>query len=739
LEITDYRLVDGQSPSPASTLIASILLTSYNFRFGDGPKRGGYMQRLASSYRFVGFFALLTTLILALASCGGGSSSSSSSSSAGNTLVIIPSKTSNPVTSISLNFGDVTGVFADLRNSSGTSVTLGTITWTTDAPTAAGVTINGAVCGDATTKTTCICGGQWQNTNVDCIAPSATTTATITATASTGETASIKVFVHPRVARVNITTPSTTDCTSSTGTVQLTAQALDSNGNPITVGNDATAFNWFSGDASIATVNSNGLVTAASPGKGSIFVTVQNQTSSAYPFNTCAVKSISAHVTGVTDTSFTADASTTKALVADVVDTKGKTITVSSSRLTWASNRAGLVAVDQTGSATTTGAGRAGIVVSCSPPQCNSGLTSVFSNLVTANVNGTRSTQVLAANSSGTSLVPIDTSTNTAGTAITLPFNPNSLVYAPNGAKAYLGSASNLMVYDPTASTVTSLSNLPGTVQAVSNNGQYVVVFENSTNNVTVYDATSNIIRDRFSVAGVPNPCKTATFDKCPHASFTPDNQTTFVVGGPNLYVSNPNASLKTIPLGTTGNDIAVSAQGSFAFVANSDSTVVPFATCNNSKVPANVATTTAAAQRIFSSIDGTAIYAIAPPNLNIISPTTNAVGCVPSLIDPLSSVDLGQGAFNVQQPILSTRGDRLYFITGGNNVVLYDTASNAGSVINLAASANGLSGGLTSDGKSLYVGGSDNTIHRLDTSTNTDAGQTSVSFTPDLVAVRPL
>jgi hypothetical protein len=301
-----------------------------------------------------------------------------------------------------------------------------------------------------------------------------------------------------------------------------------------------------------------------------------------------------------------------------------------------------------------------------------------------------------------------------------------------------MGSASNLMVYDAATSSVTSLSNLPGTVQAVSNNAQYVIVFENSTNNVTVYDATNNVIQDRFAVAGIPNPCKTATSDKCPHASFTPDNRTSLIVAGPNLYVSNSNASLKTFPLGMTGNDIAVSAQGSFAFVANSDSTIVPYATCSNSKVPAGVVTTSAAAQRIFSSIDGTAIYALAPPNLNIISPTTNAVGCVPSLTDPLSSVDLGQGAFNAQQVLVSTRGNRLYFITGGNNIVLYDSGTNAGSAISLASSANALSGGITADGGNLYVGGSDNTIHRIDTSTNTDAGQVSVSFTPDLVAVRP-
>jgi hypothetical protein len=697
------------------------------------------MQRLASSYRFLVPPVLFLALIFGLTSCGGGSSSSSSSSgSTGNTLVIIPSNGANAVSSVSVNFGDVVGIHAQLRDSSGNAITSGTITWATDSPTVAGVTINGAFCGDATTTTTCICGGQWQNSNVDCVPPPTTSTANVTATAATGETATVKVFVHPQVARVAITTPSTSDCISSTGTLQLAAQAYDSNGNPVTIGSDATAFTWFSGDSSIASVNANGLVTAANPGMGNLFVTTGIQTSSAYPFTTCGVKSISVHLSGSADTSFTANTATSQILAADVVDTKNKSITVTGSRLIWSSNVGGIVTVDQSGNVTASGAGRSGIVVSCSPSGCNTGLTSVFSNLFTANVNGTSATQVLAASSSGTSIIPIDTTTNTAGTAITLPFNPNSLVYSQDGTKAYMGSASNLMVYDPNASTVTSLSNLPGTIQGVSNNAQYVVVFDNATNAVAVYNATGNVIQDSFSVAGIPNPCKTATFDKCPHVSFTPDNQTTFVVAGSDLYISSPRASLKTIPLGTTANDVAVSSQGSFVFVANSDSTVVPFATCNNSKVPSNVVSTNGAAQHIFSSIDGSAIYGLAPPILNIISPTTNAVGCVPSLTDPLSSVDLGQGAFTAQQTLVSTRGDRLYFITGGNNIVLYDTASNAGSAISLAAGANALSGGLTADGNTLYVGGSDNNVHRIDTTTNTDAQQISIGFTPDLVAVQP-
>ncbi len=698
------------------------------------------MQRLASLCRSLLLPVLIAIFVIGLTSCGGGGGSSSGGSGSTNTLVIIPTGGSVKVSSLAVPFGDVVGAHVQLQDSTGTAVNItGSVTWTTGSSTIAGVTQNGALCSsDSSTQTTCICGGQWQNSNVDCIPPSATSTTTITATLSSGETATINVLVHPRVSRIEITTPPTTDCTSSTGTLQLAARAVDANGNSINL--DSSAFTWFSSDSSISSVDTNGLVTAANPGKNNIYAQVRNTTSSPYAFATCAVKSLNLHLLNSTDTSYTVGKATTQTLAVDVTDTKGKTISISGARLTYSSNVSGVVSVDQNGLASNLDAGSAGIVVSCAPSNCNTGYNSVFSNVVTANVNGTGTPQVLVANSAGTSLQPFDTSTSppTAGTALTLPYTPNSLIYANSGTKAFLGSGTTLMVYDPNASTVTSISNLPGTVQAVSANAQFLVIYDSTQNAVTIYNVTSNSVRDRFVVTGVPNPCKTATSDLCPQASFTPDNQTVYVVAGPNLYVSTGSSTLKTIPLGTAANDVAVTAQGSFAFVANGDATIVPYATCNNSKISGNTVTATGPVQKILSAVDGSTLYGVAPPSLNIISPATNAVGCVPSLTDPLSSVDLGQGAFNIRQVLRSTPGNRLYVVTGGNSIVGYDKGSNAGFAIGLSASANGLSGGLTPDGSKIYVGGSDNRIHIIDTSTNAETGTMSVSFTPDLVAVRP-
>ena len=696
------------------------------------------MQRLASSGKCLLLPVFIAIFVVGLTSCGGGGGSSSGGGGSTNTLVIIPTGGTTKVSNLSVPFGDVVGAHVQLQDSTGAAVTIGgSVTWTTGSSTIAGVTANGALCSnDSTTQTTCICGGQWQNSNVDCIPPSTTSTTTLTATLSSGETATVNVLVHPRVSRIEITTPITTDCTSSTGTLQLAARAVDANGNAINL--DSSAFNWFSSDSSIAGVDANGLITAANPGKNNIYAQVRNTTSSPYAFATCAVKSLSLHLLNSTDTSYTVDKATTQTLAIDVTDTKGKSISISGARLNYSSNVKGIVSVDQNGLASNIAPGSAGIVVSCAPSTCNTGYNSVFSNVVTANVNGTGTPQVLVANSAGTSLVPIDTSTNTVGTALTLPYTPNSLVYANTGTKAYLGSGTTLMAYDPNASTITSISNLPGTVQAVSNDAQLVVIYDSTQNTVSVFNASSSSVRDRFTVTGVPNPCKTATSDLCPHASFTPDSQTAYIVAGSNLYVSTPSSTLKTIPLGTAANDVAVTAQGSFVFVANADASVVPYATCNNSKISGNTVTASAALQRILSSVDGSTLYGIAPPNLNIIAPSTNAVGCVPSLTDPLSSVDLGQGAFNVQQMLRSTRGDRLYFLTGGNTIVGYDKGTNAGFAIGLSGSANGLSGGVTSDGSKVYVGGSDNLVHIVDATTKAETGTVTVSFTPDLVAVRP-
>ncbi len=90
--------------------------------------------------------------------------------------------------------------------------------------------------------------------------------------------------------------------------------------------------------------------------------------------------------------------------------------------------------------------GTASITATCSYPDCNINVPAQYSlNVVTATVSGNSTANVYAASTKSTTLIPISTSTNTAGTAITLPYLPNSIIIDPAGNNLYLGSSSGLM------------------------------------------------------------------------------------------------------------------------------------------------------------------------------------------------------------------------------------------------------------------------------------------------------
>jgi hypothetical protein len=58
---------------------------------------------------------------------------------------------------------------------------------------------------------------------------------------------------------------------------------------------------------------------------------------------------------------------------------------------------------------------------------------------------------------------------------------------------------------------------------------------------------------------------------------------------------------------------------------------------------------------------------------------------------------------------------------------------------IAVANNATLFTGAATPDSISVYVGGSDNAVHRIDVASGTDAQQIGgLSFTPDLVAIKP-
>ncbi|MBZ5568973.1 MAG: Ig-like domain-containing protein [Acidobacteriia bacterium] len=394
--------------------------------------------------------AVLLVLMIALAGCGGGSSSSSANTPSSITV--------NPAV-LSLNLGDVAAASGTVVNSSGSPITnFPTITFSSSNTAVATVSSAGAVCA-----------GKWDTNFIVCdttgFQPG---TANITLT-SGAITATIPVYTHLHVDRVT-TSPAVVDCVSSGQTQQMSAKAF-SNGVDIT--SSVGPFSWSTLSVDVDTIDANGLVTAKTPGEGGIVATVANVKSVVATWITCPVQSINVHLASGPDTTFSLGAAgNTVNLTADLVDKHGNSI---SAPLSWSSSRASVANVNSAALVTAVGPGTVGITASCAG-SCNVNLSSVYSNVVKGTVGGTSATTIYAGGTGSTSLVPIDSTSNAAGTAITLPSTPNSFLFNAIGTTGYLGSSGGLMALDSSTNTVTQNVGITGAVVAVSPDSNRVIV-----------------------------------------------------------------------------------------------------------------------------------------------------------------------------------------------------------------------------------------------------------------------
>jgi uncharacterized protein YjdB len=653
-------------------------------------RRGGYMRQAV----------LLPILIFAFlwsAGCGG---HSSSSSTAPASIQVAPAI-------LSLNQGDVQGLNATVLDANGAAATNPkTITFSSSNPAVATVS----------PTTGAVCGGVWDGQYVGC-APGQVGTATITALSS-GVTGTMTVYVHKKVDRVVITTP-TGVCKSVGQTLQLAAAAFS---NGVDVTSTVGPFNWGSNQTSIATVDANGVLTAVAPGAGSIFASVSNVASVPTTYTTCAVKSIHVHVSGGSASLFTlASTGATQALAADVVDTAGTTITPT---LTWVSANTGVATVDSNGTVTSITPGTTSVLAECSGA-CNVGLPPVYSDVAVAKVSGTNATTVYATGTGSTQLVPIDSGTHAAGTQIALPSQPNSFLFAPQPSKAYLGSSGGLITLDAVGNTVTQNTAFPGKAIAVSPDGNRVLI------------ADANAVYSVFSGASVTTD--TLPISGATAAAFVPDNNRAFIIAGTNMYVYTPGSTnLALVSLSAAAKDVKVIPSAAFVFVANGvTNSIVAKANCDFS----GAGTFNAPGTPFFlgSTPDASKILAADSPGIDVITRSSLAQpGCPPPLAATLTSADFGQGAFTPRQMIVTSDGSAAYIVSNLPSVLAYNVNTGATSTIPLANGASGLSISATLDGTQIYVGGSDNNIHRIDPVAGADVQQIPVAFTPDLVAVRP-
>ncbi len=673
--------------------------------------------------QFAAFPIVLLCAVVLLSGCG-----HDSSNKAGPPAKIL--LTATPAASLSV--GGPATVVATVQDSNGNTVVNPKVTFassntglaTLSNPTPA----SSDAAGEATSMGVALCAGTWNSSFNVCAPPAQGGTSDITATTGSITSDPLRVYVHPHIDKL-VVSPGSVDCISATQTQQMTAQALSNSQGDIT--SIAGPITWTASNSAVLTIDANGLATAQAPGAAQLVASIAssdvpgsgssaNTVSMAIRFVTCPVASISLHVKDAADTSFTLDQGQTQTLVADVVDSKGASITPT---LNWFNSQPAVLTVTSASAVSTVAAGTSSIVTQCAGSTCNIGLSPIFSNVVTGSVNGTSSTTVYATGTGTTSLVPIDSTNNTAGTAITLPSTPDSMRANANGSKLYLGNSTAIMVVDTASNTVGTIASTPGTVLAVSPDGNRLLIFNGANNTLSLINTSGTALAS-------------VTTSTTPRGDFSVDSSTAYAVAGSNLYVLTSSGA-STISLSAPANDVSVTDQGSLYYLAGGvNLAVTARATCNNQQL--SPAPTVSTPTLIASLPNAAQVLAVDVPNLEVIASATNGAGCPPSAPNTTTTIDFGQGSFTPQQIIVLPNSSQAYVTSNLGSLLVYDATAGTVSAIPLAGGAQAFTGGATLDSKTVYVGAADNAVHVINTASGSDSNQISLSFKPDLVVVRP-
>lgn len=679
--------------------------------------------------------ALLAVAAAVLGSCGGHSSSTP----------VTPKTISVSPTSFSLQHGDVVQLSSIQVLDSNNNVISPTPTSTFSSSNTSVVTVSsaGLICAGVFDASNVVC--QTKDSNGNLLADGA---ANVIVT-SDGLTATVPVFVHAHVNNISVSGPTNPPvCASQNQTEQFTAKAF-SGGNDIT--STVGPFTWRTGSAVIATVDANGIATSKSPGATTVVAAVGNATGTPALFLACPPKNISLVVTGGTQTSFNVATGTAQSVTATVTDILGQPI--AGIPLTFGSFTSTAAAVSAGGAITTPGAGVSTIVASCTPPTCNAaagpevnfngtgvGL-AVYSNPVAATVTGTTSTSVYVTGptnpdgSANTSLIPIDVTANTAGTAITLPFAANSMVFNNAGTKAFLGSAGGLIELDPTATTpvTASVSSVTGKVLAVSPDSVKVIVSDVSLSKVFVFDTSANT-QENFDEPNVN------------FASFDGDSSKAYLTNGTSVFVYSPKAGLRT--LSQAGDGAAFTPQEAVAYIGGA--AITALAACNDNKVD----TAVGAVNLLAPTPDGTHMIGLGTAGwIDLKYMVDNSNGCPPTASNTEVTAAL-QPFVTAPSQIVVAPDDSNAYVTGytsntppATSIPFYHLADGTTGAVTLSGAGGPiLAGSITPDGHSLYVGvgangGAGPQVHRIDLTPATgpaDATQVNVNFNPTVVVVRP-
>lgn len=704
------------------------------------------MRRKSRGWRWA-FFVLIVS-VLFLNACGGNKPTNTVGPPATVTL------TAAGQTTVSLTTGDVFQLTISIKDAQNRDVFSVPPTFTTTNP--AVQVSNGGV----------LCAGTWDSLTTPIVCTPATVgpggaPTNVTATAGGITSAAVNVFVHQKIDRIVIdAVPSPAPaCVAQGGTGQFKATARNKAGDDITAsvgqinwqltaGQVATASTVTTGPAASGGGTDPITLTAKLPGKTQVIASANNLAgqvnSETATFIECPIARID--VTPAPPITLSG-AAATQQMTATAIDTTGATVATTggttdnpAATLTWVTTPTAVATVSGTGLVTGQFAGTSGLVAACIPNTCNINLEPVSSDVVPITVSGTSSTTAYAVAVDGTTLVPINTSNNTLGTAINLPANQkkNSMVFSSNGARLFVGTDGGMLIIDANANTIASnITNAPGKVLAVSPDGNQALVADAGGGIVRLFNGTANTVT-AFFVANAST------------AAYTLDGSKVYILGGDSsdnhnkLFVQLGSNAPSVFTLPGNSNDLTLLASGSAAFIANGNNSRV--LVCNNSI--ANGPTGTPKLVR--STPDGKQILTANDTNIAAFDVTvTPAGGSAPSACPTVGESALAPhtiGSSAAPDQLLITPDSTKAFVTSrarAGAIVAYDVGANAAagspSTVTLTGGTAGTTtGGITPDSKFLYVGGTDNKIHVIDITAGTDTAQIDLTFTPDFVAMRP-
>ncbi len=614
------------------------------------------------------------------------------------------------------------------------------------------------------------------------------------------------------------TYPSATNCVSANNSVRYFATAYDAGGNVIPNCADGIVtgcvndldYSWSTSNSTVAFAGEYGGVGARNSGVANIYAELNGTLSVPLAFASCPPAGIVLASSAYTKTGPVAPFSTADLTglnnggqvyftTIEMVDANGNQLPTSlmdNLTLSWLSsdplNGSFAQVIPLTARFEASTSGRTLLSASCTPSNnCNSAeanfvspsgqvVTSeqagfgypVYSNVVGATIQGTTASTVLVTGTTFADgvtptheLLAYDSESLGLTHTVALANIPNSLVVAPNGAIAYVGSDAGLMVVNLTSyesGTMTfpivgglNTDVITGKVLGVSHDSRYVIVSDTTNGLVFYIDTTGTKAAVRYTIPGINA------------VAFANDGSNTWIAGTSGVYVYQSNAFIPTTYNQSSNVTALTWLPDGLSYFA-SGTQLTNYSTCNDQNpqtnasypAPVNMDSTalngTPQAFGYSTSLGEWVNYTLTDSSEpSVAAPVGNVCSASVVVGAPLvaaSTLQCAPTQINFSQRLQQEFVTGVNPSCGTNESVLhaYDVSSNSEFTLAASSPMVPLNGGVLYDGRELYIGTWDGTstaaLHRFNLLTTTgtqgtraeDITPISVPIVPGFVAVVP-